>query len=58
MGKKTDISPEVVKAIVKELQNLEYGSVTIVVQNSKVVQLEVNEKKRLQKKFVGGKNLN
>jgi hypothetical protein len=47
---KSDTTPdaEVVREILETLQNLRYGSVEIVVQDGKVVQIERKEKRRLK----------
>ena len=44
---KNEISDDTVKSIVKELESIAFGSLTIIVQNGKIVQIEKNEKKRL-----------
>ncbi len=40
---------EVVREIVRAVQSVEYGSVEVVIQNSKVVQIERKEKFRFDK---------
>jgi hypothetical protein len=41
------LPPEVLEQILEALKGLRYGSIEITLQNSKVVQLERKEKKRL-----------
>ena len=40
---------EVIQQIVRAIQSVRYGSVEVVIQNSKVVQIERNEKFRFDK---------
>jgi len=47
------IAPEIVSEILAALRGLRYGSIVVTIHDSKVVQIEKNEKVRLQKK-VGG----
>jgi hypothetical protein len=42
----TTPDPEVVREILETLENLRYGSVEIIVQDGKVVQIERKEKRR------------
>lgn len=46
-GKKR-VTPEELQKIKKFIEDIEYGSVTIVVQNGTIVQIEKNEKLRLK----------
>lgn len=46
-GKKK-VTPEEIQKIVNFVEDIEYGSVTIVVQNGTIVQIEKNEKVRLK----------
>ena len=48
------ITPEIVAEILTALRGLRYGSIVFTIHDSKVVQIEKNEKVRLQKK-AGGK---
>jgi hypothetical protein len=48
-GENQDLSPEILEQILEALKGLRYGSVEITLQNSKVVQIERKEKKRLDK---------
>ncbi|WP_082380749.1 MULTISPECIES: YezD family protein [Bacillaceae] len=41
---------EVVTHLERMLQSIKFGSITLVVQDGKVIQIEKNEKVRLQKK--------
>ncbi len=45
---KTGISDEEIKKIVQYIESVHYGSVTIVVQNNKIVQVEKNEKIKIK----------
>ena len=45
--KETVISPENLKKIQDLVKSIDFGTVTIVVQNGKIVQIERNEKFRL-----------
>ena len=47
------ITPEIVSEIVAALRGLRYGSIVVTIHDSKVVQIEKNEKVRLQKKAGG-----
>jgi hypothetical protein len=47
------ITPEVVAEILAALRGLRYGSIVVTIHDSKVVQIEKNEKVRLQKKAGG-----
>ena len=49
-GADESISPEIVSEILAALRGPRYGSVVVTVHASKVVQIEKNEKLRLQKK--------
>lgn len=46
-GKKK-VSAEEISKITRFIEDIEFGSVTIVVQNGKIVQIEKNEKVRLK----------
>lgn len=49
MGEKGDIDFKAVSAhIEKMLETMKYGSITLVVQDGKVIQLEKNEKVRIR----------
>jgi hypothetical protein len=52
-GAHETIAPEIVAEILAALRGLRYGSIVVTIHDSKVVQIEKNEKVRLQKK-VGG----
>lgn len=45
---KRKVTPEEIKKITEFIEAVEYGSVTIVVQNGAIVQIEKNEKLRLK----------
>lgn len=45
---KKKVTPEELRKITKFIEDIEYGSVTIVVQNGTIVQIEKNEKLRLK----------
>ena len=45
-NKKNIINDAIVKDINQAIENLPYGTVTIKVHNSKIIQIEVTEKKR------------
>jgi hypothetical protein len=47
------ITPEIVSEILAALRGLRYGSIVVTIHDSKVVQIEKNEKVRLQKKAGG-----
>jgi hypothetical protein len=47
------ITPEIVSEILAASRGLRYGSIVVTIHDAKVVQIEKNEKVRLQKK-VGG----
>jgi len=47
------ITSEVVAEILAALRGLRYGSIVVTIHDSKVVQIEKNEKVRLQKKAGG-----
>ena len=47
------ITPEIVSEILAALHSLRYGSIVVTIHDSKVVQIEKNEKVRLQKKAGG-----
>ena len=42
------ISNEDIKKLLELLENIRFGSITLVIQNNKVVQIEKNEKVRLK----------
>jgi hypothetical protein len=44
-----DLPPEILEHILEALKGLRYGSVEITLQNSKIVQIERKEKRRLDK---------
>lgn len=44
--KKTIIDDEILKSIKEKIENIRFGSVTIVVHDRKIVQLETSEKTR------------
>lgn len=48
MDKKTKITPEDIKKITEYLETIQYGSVTVVVQDGKIIQIDKNEKIRLR----------
>lgn len=52
-GTDETISPKVVAEILTALRGLRYGSIVVTIHDSKVVQIEKNEKVRLQKKAGG-----
>ncbi len=45
---KKKVSPEEINKITRFIEDIEFGSVTIVVQDGKIVQIEKNEKVRLK----------
>jgi hypothetical protein len=45
---KTGISDEEIKKILQYIESVHYGSVTIVVQGGKIVQIEKNEKIKIK----------
>lgn len=45
---KIDASDEEFKKIIKYIESVHYGSITIVVQGGKIVQIEKNEKIRIK----------
>lgn len=45
---KKKITPEELTKIARFIEDIEFGSVTIVVQDGKIVQIEKNEKVRLK----------
>lgn len=47
--KRTGISDEILKTIIEKIESIEFGSVTVTVQDGRVVQLETNEKTRFKK---------
>jgi hypothetical protein len=46
--KKTVINDNVLEAIRSKLESIEFGYVTVTIQDGKVIQLETNEKQRLK----------
>lgn len=46
----TRIPDDIYELLLKYLQSIQFGSVTLVIQNGKVVQVESNEKIRTEKK--------
>ncbi|WP_368488570.1 DUF2292 domain-containing protein [Clostridium sp. BJN0013] len=46
--RKNQISEEYIKKIVESLKNISYGSITLVIQDGIVIQVETNEKIRLK----------
>lgn len=48
MAREADQFQSVISEIEKILETLKYGSITLVVQDGKVIQLEKNEKKRIR----------
>jgi hypothetical protein len=46
-----EVSPEVLDAILHAIQNIRYGSVEIVIQDAKVVQIERKEKVRFDREI-------
>ncbi|MCG3120516.1 MAG: hypothetical protein ALAOOOJD_03257 [bacterium] len=44
-----EAGPEVWQAIIQALQNIRYGSVEIIIQDAKIVQIERKEKVRFDK---------
>jgi len=52
-GAAQSLNSEVVSEILAALRSLRYGSILVTVHDSKVVQIEKNEKVRLQKKAGG-----
>lgn len=48
MENRTAVDNEVLNIIKQKIENIEYGSVTVVIQDSRIVQLETNEKTRLK----------
>lgn len=48
MGKNSDKTDEITKEIKQMLSTLKYGSITLVVQDGEVVQIEKHEKKRIR----------
>ncbi len=49
-GKLTKIPDDVYELLLKYLQRIQFGSVSLVIQNGKVVQIECSEKIRTDKK--------
>lgn len=47
MNKKRKIDQRILDEIIKSLEQIDYGEVVIVIHNSKIVQIEKKEKKRL-----------
>lgn len=45
--KKAPISPQQIQQIQKMAENLAYGSITLIFQNGKLIQIDKNEKIRL-----------
>ena len=58
MGKRLQIDPHWSERILANLQGMEYGSLTIIVHDGKIVQLERMERKRyeLEAKKPGSRN--
>lgn len=50
VGTREALDSEVVSEILAALRGLRYGSIVVTIHDSKVVQIEKNEKVRLQKK--------
>lgn len=48
MSQKSDKLDEITQEIKRMLSTLKYGSITLVVQDGEVVQIERNEKKRIR----------
>ncbi len=48
MDRKMKISQEEIKKILEYLETIQYGSVTVVVQDGKIIQIDKNEKIRLR----------
>ena len=46
-GKNTD-NKEEIKKLLQIIETIDYGSVTIIIQNNKIVQIEKNEKLRIK----------
>lgn len=46
---KTKVSDEALKKIIELIQSVRFGSVVVIVQDGKIVQIEKNEKVRLGK---------
>lgn len=46
--KKTIVNADVLKSIKEKIESIEYGSITVVVHDGKVIQLETNEKTRFK----------
>ncbi len=46
--KNTPISPEDLKRLLEMVNSIRYGSITLLIQDCKVVQIEKNEKVRLK----------
>lgn len=52
--KKQNINDGILKEIAKSLQGLAFGTVTIKVHNSKIVQMEVTQNKRFDEAWIQG----
>lgn len=52
-GTREALDPEVVSEILTALRGLRHGSIVVTIHDSKVLQIEKNEKVRLQKKTGG-----
>lgn len=48
LGEDTIISPENHKQLTELLKTIKYGSITLVIQDGKVIQIDKNEKLRLR----------
>ncbi|MCX5642842.1 MAG: DUF2292 domain-containing protein [Candidatus Omnitrophica bacterium] len=47
-GNKKSINESIVNEIAKKIRNIKYGSITITIHNSKIVQTEIAEKERYE----------
>lgn len=48
-GKITAVNDEILRTIKEKIEDIEFGSVTVIIQDGRIVQLETSEKTRFQR---------